>query len=1490
MTKKILILAMVLCLACAYNAQARLETFDTDLGHFNLEVGNRSSGQNWGFSSTNYAGGTAGELGGTFQRTDTFPHVADGTIGEFPRESTLVLKGRAVMQDINWDGGVNIGYFKQGDKSIQIGLSLSEPKGAGPRIFIEVKGSSALATNVSWGQPFTFDLTYTNGTLSGTVNGVSCSISGNPGTVDAFGVAVGSLSPSSQKVKVYFDNLEYTGGPQIRFADPSFSDSETVSPALIDVLLKNPMPGQTYTVDYAATGGTATNGEDYILEPGTLTFNPGETSKTISMPIVNDVMDEADETVVISLSNPTGPEAMLGFPSTFTYTIIDPGSVVQFAADLGDGPAQAGWVVMPTCGEYYNVDGSGIDVTLETGDPGPCEPRNPDWGLTGSGPLADVEKDLLFADNRAGPDADFIITLVGLAPGIRYMVESYHTRTGNQEAVPIAGVTVTGASDVVTPGPIAQTRDTMDNPAQTQFTAIGIPVTVRYVAAWNGMVQVNGFVLRSVDSPPQVQFASSASSGLETESPANLPVVVLSPPQPNVVTVDYDVTGGTATGGGVDYTLTPGTLTFNPGDTVKTISMGIVDDGLDDEDETVIVSLSNPTGGVSLGTGTDCTYTILDPRPFVGFAAESSKESETVSPASLTVTLSEAWRQTVTVDYTVTGGTATGGGVDYTLDSGTLTFDPCETSRTISVVVVNDDLPEVDETVQVTLSNAVHARDGITSHTFKIEDDDITPSVLADLGNGPVQAGWVGMPTCGEYNNVDGSGIDVTLATGDPLVCESRDPSWGLTGSGPLADVETDLLFADNRAGADADFIITFAGLTPGTRYQLESYHTRSDGQGAVPIAGVTVTGAVDVMTPGPIAQTRDIMDNPAQTQFTAIGTSVTVRYVAAWNGMVQLNGFTLASVDAPPQVRFAAAAASGRETESPAYLPAIVLSPPQAQVVTVDYAVTGGTATRDIDYTLADGTLTFNPGETSKTINIGIMDDDVGEDDETIVVTLSNPIGGEVKLGSITTLTYTINDRPVVGFESDSTVAVMEDLGPIVITVKLSYSYKETVTVDYAGIGGTATAGDDYIMTPGTLTFAPGEISKTISIELVDDMVLEDAETIVIELSNPTNATLGSIQQHTANIRDPIRLKVDLALPINGGTTEPVPGTAKEGWWPYVAPRWFDMYMHDAVWERGEGGEGPPPESDGIDGTGVHVALGCGGVGDGGFHVYHMCRCNLAGGCAPTGSPAGDPIANGWYHNVDWGGERTGDILMRINGLPPGEYELKSYHNHWEPCTQSTRHCLDCYSNMPNMPLISAQSLPPGALPGYSKWNFTPGTGIGVTPIQDAYDVDVTTVTSDDEVSTSVIKFHTDGNDVLVIYDGGDNTYPDPARPGREGSKGILNAFELILVKPDKPTCQCMGDLAGTDGFSDPDNKVDTGDMAKLLSELITGGGDAGNNYKVQSPSDYLLLCGDLAGTDGFSAPDGRIDTGDMARLLSHLIVNGDPDNNYECGCVVLP
>ena len=261
------------------------------------------------------------------------------------------------------------------------------------------------------------------------------------------------------------------------------------------------------------------------------------------------------------------------------------------------------------------------------------------------------------------------------------------------------------------------------------------------------------------------------------------------------------------------------------------------------------------------------------------------------------------------------------------------------------------------------------------------------------------------------------------------------------------------------------------------------------------------------------------------------------------------------------------------------------------------------------------------------------------------------------------------------------------------------------------------------------------------------------------------------------------ILLKVDLALPTSAKDPTPRPGTLKPGWLPFVAGRWADMYMHDGVWEDGTG-RGPPATT-GLGGTGVHVMIDCGGSGNGGFHVYGMSRDNLGGGGAPTGSPKGDPIANGWFHNVDWGGEGTGDILMRINGLPAGEYELTCYHNHWEPKKQKTRKCLDQPSKMPNLPLVRALPLPAAPLPGYRNWGIGRGTGKGVVSIEQARDIDVTSETSDEKVATSVIRFRTDGsNDVLVIIDGGDNKYPDPARPGREGSKAVLNAFRLEQVK----------------------------------------------------------------------------------------------------------
>jgi len=265
---------------------------------------------------------------------------------------------------------------------------------------------------------------------------------------------------------------------------------------------------------------------------------------------------------------------------------------------------------------------------------------------------------------------------------------------------------------------------------------------------------------------------------------------------------------------------------------------------------------------------------------------------------------------------------------------------------------------------------------------------------------------------------------------------------------------------------------------------------------------------------------------------------------------------------------------------------------------------------------------------------------------------------------------------------------------------------------------------------------------------------------------------------------KDGIALKVDLALPQNEQAPEPVAGTLKPSWTPFVATRWADMYMHDAVWEDGSSGV-KPPQTSGLAGSGVHVLIDCGGSGNGGFHVYGLSRDNLGGGGRPCGKAEGDPIANGWFHNVDWGGENRGDILLRINGLAAGEYEMTCYHNHWEPKKQSTRNSLDQASEMPPMTGIRAMPLGDKPLAGYRGWSMGLGTGKGVTSLLEAKNVKVTSVTSDAEVRTSVIRFHTDGsNDVLVVLDGGDDKYPDPARKGREGHKAILNAFEIRQTK----------------------------------------------------------------------------------------------------------
>lgn len=243
-------------------------------------------------------------------------------------------------------------------------------------------------------------------------------------------------------------------------------------------------------------------------------------------------------------------------------------------------------------------------------------------------------------------------------------------------------------------------------------------------------------------TPPVVQFSNAEADGVEGNASVALNVEV-DKPSTSVVTVDYAVTGGAALAI-ADYTLAAGTLTFELGELLKPITLDVVNDALVEVDETIEISLSNPSGA-TLGANGVLTYTIVDDdaEPAVQFDLAASEGPEWLTPATIVLELDRPYSGPVTVDYATGGGSATAT-VDYQPASGTLEFEPGQTTGTIGVFIVDDREVETNETFNLTLSNPANATlGGNTTHTFTIVENDIAPpppglcgtmSPLAPLG------------------------------------------------------------------------------------------------------------------------------------------------------------------------------------------------------------------------------------------------------------------------------------------------------------------------------------------------------------------------------------------------------------------------------------------------------------------------------------------------------------------------------------------------------------------------------------------------------------------------------------------------------------------------------------------------------------------------------------------------------------------------------------
>ena len=581
--------------------------------------------------------------------------------------------------------------------------------------------------------------------------------------------------------------------------------------------------------------------------------------------------------------------------------------------------------------------------------------------------LSDAQGATLAVAAATGTIDDDDVRAVAVQPAALNVSEggraSYTVVLGSRPTAPVT-VTVAAASEVAV-DPVALvftpvgwgTEQTVTvSAAQDDDALADAPVALAHVASGGDYAGAPEAVVQVTIVEDDI--ATLAVTGARAvEGAGNLRFAVsLSLASDAEVTVDYasGATGDTATAA-ADYAAARGKLVFARGSTAaQVIEVTVADDALDEPEEELTVTLSNPRHAVLAGGGDTAVATGTiedddDAPPELRIAPGSLSEGADERLMRFAVSLDRASGHTVTVRYATADLTAAAG-TDYTPASGTLTFEPGQAlTRTVAVPIVNDALDEPDEQFTVTLSAAVHATlAGGRTTTGTIADDDEAPKL-----------------TIAHASLSEGAGV-MKFAV-------SLDPASGHT-------VTVRYATADGTATAGADYEAESGTLTFGAG---STQHTV-----AVPIV-------------------NDALDEPDE-QFT-VTLSAAVHAMLA--GGRTTTG-TIADDDEAPKLTIAHASLS----EGAGVMKfAVSLDPASGHTVTVRYATADGTATAGADYEAESGTLTFGAGSTQHTVAVPIVDDQVSEEMETFMVTLSDP---ERATLSETTATGTITDDDDAGEE----------------------------------------------------------------------------------------------------------------------------------------------------------------------------------------------------------------------------------------------------------------------------------------------------------------------------------------------------------------------------------------------------------------------------------------------------------------------------------------
>ena len=447
--------------------------------------------------------------------------------------------------------------------------------------------------------------------------------------------------------------------------------------------------------------------------------------------------------------------------------------------------------------------------------------------------------------------------------------------------------------------------------------------------------------------------------------------------------------------------------------------------------------------------------------------ADAGGTEGTDAAIAFTVTLAPAAAGQVTVHYATADGTATAP-ADYTSTSSTLTFEPGQTSKTIEVPIADDTEEDDGETFTLTLSDPSGAVLADAEATGTIRNTETEPVALTAAFLDLPAAGHGGAPFTLQlrfseefslsYKTLQNHALGVTngTLTGVSRVTQGENRAWNVTvepsGGGAVTvalAATTDCAAAGAICTADERMLAAVSATVPETAapppptpfkvsadlpaehdgtseivfevsFNKEphadySYKTLRGKTLRIRQGGASLTPKVRRLNK-PHNDRWEVKVTPGSKEDLSVSigpfTSCSDEGAVCTAADEVLSNKVEKTIEGPPGLSVADARveeAAGATVDF-----AVTLSRASAETVQVDYATSDGSAKKDIDYTSTSGTLAFSPGETEKTVSVPVLDDGLDEEEETFVLTLSNPQGGNAWLADATATGTIENSDPM--------------------------------------------------------------------------------------------------------------------------------------------------------------------------------------------------------------------------------------------------------------------------------------------------------------------------------------------------------------------------------------------------------------------------------------------------------------------------------------------